>query len=110
MVLGAAKWRENIRKSKDPGFAPRPGQTLKKKVTVDPLFPKNIISRKVPCKHWLKTVIEFLHAFWIPTHFPKKLARFLFQQIATPPNYYFYHLEVLQSVSTENSLAYFFEK
>ena len=30
MVLGAAKWRENIRKSKDPGFAPRPGQTKKK--------------------------------------------------------------------------------
>ena len=29
-VLGAAKWRENIRKSKDPGFAPRPGQTWKK--------------------------------------------------------------------------------
>ena len=31
MVLGAAKWRENIRKSKDPGFAPRPGQTFEKK-------------------------------------------------------------------------------
>ena len=27
VVLGAAKWRENKRKSKDPGFAPRLGQT-----------------------------------------------------------------------------------
>ena len=29
VVLGAAKWRENIRKSKDPGFAPDPGKLKK---------------------------------------------------------------------------------
>ena len=29
MILGAAQWRENKQKSKDPGFARRPGQTKK---------------------------------------------------------------------------------
>ena len=30
VVLGAAKWRENIRKSKDPGSPPDPGKLKKK--------------------------------------------------------------------------------
>ena len=27
VILGAAQWKENKQKSKDPGFARRPGQT-----------------------------------------------------------------------------------
>ena len=45
-------------------------------LTVDPLFPQKIISRKVPCTYWSKTFMEIVHAFSHPKHFQKKLAPF----------------------------------
>ena len=47
------------------------------KTLVEGLFPENIIPRKVPCKHWSKSFLEFLHAFCTPTHSQKKLTPFL---------------------------------
>ena len=68
-------------------------------------FPANIYGIRLNSQRYslfTKTYFSNLHAFNTPTHFPKKLARFLLQQIATPPNYYFYYLEVLQGVSINN--------
>ena len=49
-------------------------------------FPKILFPEKYHANIGRKHFSNVLHAFCTPTHFPKKLARFLLQQNATPPN------------------------
>ena len=65
-------------------------------------FPEHIYRIRLNSQRYslfTETYFSNLHAFNTPTHLPKKLAHFLLQQIAAPPNYYFHYLEVLQGVA-----------
>ena len=43
---------------------------------VEGLFPENIIPRKVPCKHWSKTFLEWFACILHPNTFPEKASPF----------------------------------